>query len=61
MNVYDLSGFDGDKGLEEWELVFKELKDYVEDKEGQKCRIMVGNEGEEQEERKNRKGEWFRG
>ena len=59
MNLYHLTGFDADKALEEWELVFKELKDYVEDKEAYKCTIIVSNDAHEYEERKNSKGEWF--
>ena len=26
MNLYHLTGFDADKALEEWELVFKQLQ-----------------------------------
>lgn len=59
MNLYHLTGFDSEKALQEWELVFKELKEYVEDKEVYKCTIIVANDAHEYEERQNSKGEWF--
>ena len=59
MNLFHLTGFNADKALEEWELVFKELKGCVEDREAYKCTIIVADDAHEYEEKQNSKGEWF--
>ena len=50
MNLFHLNGFNADEALDEWSLVFKRNKGYVEKKDMYKCIVEVAEDSHEYSE-----------